>query len=516
MSIEPENLPRAVFTTEQVRALDRIAIEEHGIAGYKLMSRAGRASLDFLRRRWPDARSLLIYCGAGNNAGDGYVLARLARAEGFEVHVYTLIDTHELTGDADTAFNQALAADIEVVRFDARRAEHNHVEADVVVDALLGTGLTRDVSGVFADAIAAINRSGRPVLALVVPSGLDADTGFARGVAVRADATITFVGLKRGLFLGEAPDYRGELAFSSLGVPRSAYAGLAPGLRRLARRDLGENLKPRRRTAHKTLNGRVLLAGGGPGMAGAIRLAAEAALRAGAGLVHVATHRDSVAAVMAGRPEIMCRGIERPDEIGDWAAAADAVVLGPGLGQTDWARRLYTTLIATKAPLVLDADGLNLLAETEVRRERWIITPHPGEAARLLGRTTRDVQTDRARTVRDLVARYGAVTLLKGACSLVGQATEKSGFSISVCDRGNPGLATAGTGDVLAGITGALLAQGLPLGVALESAVLVHALAGDDAARDGERGMLASDLMPFIRARVNPPPAVPGAGTAGH
>lgn len=516
MHAELENLPRAVYTTDQVRALDRIAIEEHGIAGYKLMSRAGRASLEFMLRRWPDTRSLLIYCGAGNNAGDGYVLARLARAEGLEVHVYTLIDTHDLSGDADTAFNQALAADIEAVRFDAHRAAHRHPKVDLVVDALLGTGLTRDVDGVFADAIEAINRSGLPVLALDVPSGLDADTGLPRGVAVKADATITFVGLKQGLFLGEAPDYRGELAFSSLGVPRSAHADLVPSFRRLARRDLAENLKPRRRTAHKTLNGRVLLVGGGPGMSGAIRLAAEAALRAGAGLVHVATHRESVAAVMAGRPEIMCRGIERSDEIGDWVAGTDAIILGPGLGQTDWARRLYTALIAAKPPLVLDADGLNLLAETEVRRERWILTPHPGEAARLLGRTTREVQADRAGAVRDLVARYGAVSLLKGACSLVGQATEKTGFSTSICDRGNPGLATAGTGDVLAGIVGALLAQGLPLGVALESAVLVHALAGDAAAGDGERGMLASDLMPFVRAYVNPPRPAPGDGAAAR
>lgn len=515
MNVELETLPRAIYTTEQVRSIDRIAIEEHGIAGYKLMSRAGRASLDLLLRRWPDARSLVIFCGAGNNAGDGYVLARLAHERGIRVQVLTTIDTHGLRGDADTAFTQAAEHDIEAVRFNARRHRAILSEADVVVDALLGTGLARDVEGVFAEAIAAINASGRPVLALDVPSGLDGDTGVPRGSAVRADATITFVGLKQGLFLGQAPDFRGELVYSSLGVPRSARADLVPSMRRSTRGELEQYLKPRQRTAHKGLNGRVLLVGGAPGMSGAVRLAAEAALRAGAGLVHVATHPQSVAAVMAGRPEIMCRGVERVEDLGEWLEGADVLVLGPGLGQGPWGRGLFEGLIGAECPLVLDADGLNLLSERAFGRERWVLTPHPGEAARLLGRSAHDVQADRLRAVRDLVARYGAVALLKGACSLVAQPPESDTIPVSVCDRGNPGMATAGMGDVLAGVTGALIAQRLALGAAVELAALVHALAGDDAARDGERGMIASDLLPFIRARVNPEPrgsARPDAG----
>lgn len=504
MSTELESLPQAIYTTEQVRAIDRIAIEEHGIAGYKLMSRAGRASLDLLRHRWPNAKSVLIVCGAGNNAGDGYVLARLAKEAGLNVEVLTTIDTHDLKGDADTAFTQASERDVEATRFNARRHAAHLLEADVVVDALLGTGLTRDVDGIFAEAIAAINESGRPVLALDVPSGLDADTGLPRAAAVRADATITFVGLKQGLFLGRAPDYRGELVFSSLGVPRSARADLVPPLRRLTRDDLRQVLRPRSKTSHKSMNGKLLLVGGAPGMSGAIRLAAEAALRAGAGLVHVATHPESVAAVMAGRPEIMCRGIENASELGAWLTDADALVLGPGLGRSDWARALYAAFIGVAQPIVLDADGLNLLAGQPLERAGWVLTPHPGEAARLLGRDPVSVQTDRAQAVRDLVGRYGAVSVLKGACSLIGQANENKDVSIAVCDRGNPGMATAGMGDVLSGITGALIVQGLALGAAAEAAVLVHALAGDDAAGAGERGLIASDLMPFIRARVNP------------
>ncbi|HEX6995154.1 MAG TPA: NAD(P)H-hydrate dehydratase [Gammaproteobacteria bacterium] len=548
-----DNLPAAVYTTAQVRAFDRIAIEERGIPGYELMCRAGRAALDVLAARWPDAHKVAVVCGAGNNAGDGYVVARLARAAGYSVRLEAVVPPERLRGDAKQAWEDCRAAGVAAVPFG--RAREDGFVPDVVVDALLGTGLDRPVEGAFAAAIDALNAAGAPILALDVPSGLDADTGRVMNVAVRADVTVTFVGLKQGLFLGEAPDYRGELEFSDLMVPPDVYAGAPPALERLTPALLERALPRRARTAHKGTNGRVLLVGGGPGMPGAIRLAAEAALRVGAGLVYVATWRDSVVPVMAGRPELMCRAVETVDDLEPLLELADVVVVGPGLGRSEWARRLFRRVLASARPLVVDADGLNLLAEAPERRGNWVLTPHPGEASRLLGRSVGDVQADRLGAVRELVARFDATVVLKGACSLVGTTRVDRGTArvhggtaagvtatadgtaaegtptadgtaaadgapadgaatarahtgaadVAVCDYGNPGMGTGGTGDVLAGVLGGLAGQLGDLARAARAGVLLHALAGDDAAADGgERGMAASDLLPALRRRANP------------
>ena len=509
-----DNLPAAVYTAAQVRAFDRIAIEERGIPGYELMCRAGRAALDVLEARWPDARKIAVLCGAGNNGGDGYVVARLAREAGLSVHLEAVVPPERLRGDAKTAWLACRDAGIAAGPF-ASGWDGGFVP-DVVVDALLGTGLDRAVEGQLAAAVEKVNASNAPVLALDVPSGLHADTGHVMSVAVRANVTITFVGLKQGLFLGEAPDYRGELEFSDLAIPPDVAASAAPVLERL-RPDVLERALPRRaRTSHKGANGRVLLVGGGPGMPGAIRLAAEAALRVGAGLVYVATFKDSVVPVMAGRPELMCRAVETASDLDPLLALADVVVIGPGLGRSGWAERLFRRVLASERPLVVDADGLNLLAEAPERRGNWVLTPHPGEAGRLLGRSIADVQADRAAAVRELAARYDAAAVLKGACTLVGTARPADGngsghaasdrsAGLAVCDYGNPGMATGGTGDVLSGVLGGLYAQLRDLPLAARAGVLLHALAGDDAAAaGGERGMVAGDLLPALRSRANP------------
>lgn len=494
--------PSAVYTSEQVRALDRIAVEQFGIPGFELMTRAAHSALDALLRRWPSARALAVFCGAGNNAGDGYVLARLARLRGLGVRVVAVGEPERLRGDAAEAWSQCRAAGVAICRWPS--GPEPAFTADVIVDALLGIGLARELDPVYAAAVGAINESGCPILALDVPSGLDADTGWPRGAAVRADLTITFVGFKQGLFLGVAPDYCGELVFAGLQIPESAAQGLAPRMSRLSPDTLARALPRRPRTSHKAANGRLLLVGGGPGMAGAIRLAAEAALRAGAGLVYVATHPANTATVLAGRPEIICRGVEQPGEIDDLIAAADAIVLGPGLGQSPWAQALWQRVIREARPCVVDADALNLLALRPFVRSRWVLTPHPGEAARLLGSSARAIETDRYARAVDLAGTFRATVVLKGARSLIADLDDRNQVSVAVCDRGNPGMATAGTGDVLAGLVGALLAQGREAADAARAGVLLHALAGDDAAADGERGMIASDLLPFIRRRANP------------
>jgi len=497
MSSLPDESATEVYTAEQVRTLDKVAIESLGIPGYEFMCRAGEAALGALQHHWPRARTLAVLCGAGNNAGDGYVVARLANRQGFRARIVAVVPPERLSGDAALAWNECQSDGIDAETF----AHDTVLTEDVIVDGLLGSGLDRDLTGDFLAAVTAINGADRPVLALDIPTGLHADTGLALGAAVHADVTVTFVGLKQGLFLGVAPDYAGLLEFSDLAMPPEASEGVEAGLERLTSRVIEQALPPRRPTAHKGSNGSLLLVGGAPEMAGAIRLAAEAALRAGAGLVRVATHPESVAAVMAGRAEVMCQGVSDPAGLAPLLESSDAVVLGPGLGQSAWAKGLWEAVLASELPLVLDADGLNLLAGDPRERGAWILTPHPGEAARLLQTGTAAIQADRLAAVTELAQRYQGVAVLKGAGSLVAVAGEAR---VGLCDRGNPGMATAGMGDVLAGILGAVLVQTGDLGATARAGVLIHAAAGDAAAGPGQRGMMAGDLMPHIRRWVNP------------
>lgn len=490
-----KDLPLRIYRASQVRELDRLAIEEHEIPGYTLMYRAGEAALSLLRKRWPWARRILVLCGAGNNAGDGYVLARLAQAERLHVMVVALFDPAKLHGDARIAWDTFHAAGGQVMDWDERLLEG----AEVVVDAILGTGLTRPINGRSADLIHAVNRSGRPVLALDIPTGLCADTGNPLGAAIRADATITFVGLKLGLYTGEGLEYAGEVHFDDLGV--SALLGDAQPCagQRIDRALVRKLLPRRRRTAHKGEYGRVLCVGGGPSMPGAIRLTAEAALHAGAGLVTVATHPDHVGIVAGARAELMCHGVRDADDLAPLCEASDVIAIGPGLGRDAWAQGLFEVAQAAQRPLIVDADALNLLAQSPRRRDDWVLTPHPGEAGRLLRTEASGVQQERLGAVGRLLERYGGVIVLKGAGTLVGHV----GDVPSICVHGNPGMAAPGMGDVLTGVIAGVAAQARNLFDSACVGVLVHALAGDDAARGGERGMLASDLFPHVRKWVN-------------
>lgn len=488
-----EELPEALYRAEQVRELDRRTIER-GVAGLELMERAGRAAYRDLRGRWPGASRIGVLCGGGNNAGDGYIVARLARRDGLQVRLVALVEPDRLKGDAGAAARAYREAGGSVEQGPAVLDG-----CDMLVDALLGTGLDRPVEGRFATAIETLNGLGAPVMAVDIPSGLHADTGRVMGVAVRAELTPTFIGLKPGLFTGEGPECAGEVRFHRLDAPDDAYRGVAPLARRLAPGLLGELLPPRPRTAHKGRHGHVLVVGGDLGMGGAARMAAEAAGRVGAGLVSVATRAEHLAAVLAARPELMCRGVESADDLDSLLGRAGVVVLGPGIGTGVWGKRLWERAIAFGGPLVLDADGLNLLAAHPRRRDDWILTPHPGEAARLLDCPAAEVQADRFAAASALAARYGGVAVLKGAGTLVAW-----GDHIRLCDRGNPGMASGGMGDVLSGVLGGLLAQGLSPADAAQAGVLAHSLAADRAAADGERGLLATDLLPFLRVLVNP------------
>jgi hydroxyethylthiazole kinase-like uncharacterized protein yjeF len=495
-------LPATVHTAAQVRALDRHAIDELKISSYVLMTRAGEAAFAAIRRCWPSARRVLVVCGPGNNGGDGYVLARHARTQKMDISVVALADPAKLAGDARRAYD-AFVAGGGVVR---EWTDECLKQVDVVVDAIFGIGLARPISGQSAAVIQAINDSHAHVLALDIASGLHADTGEVLGVAVVAERTLTFLGLKFGFYLGEGPNHTGVVMFEDLEVPAEERRRVGIAARRITEESVTKLLPPRRRTAHKGQHGSVLVIGGGVGMAGAARMTGEAALRVGAGLVTVATHAENVAAIISDRPELMCRGVQRRGDLQALIERSDVLALGPGLGQDEWAQLMFDVAIQSERPIVIDADGLNLLAQSPRKSERWILTPHPGEAARLLNRTTAEIQRDRLGAAREIASRYGCVVVLKGAGTLVVSEDALP----SVCDRGNPGMASPGMGDVLTGVIAGILAQKSeekldPSGAA-EAGVFVHATAGDMAARRGERGLLATDLFAHLQSCVNPAP----------
>jgi hydroxyethylthiazole kinase-like uncharacterized protein yjeF len=490
------DLPLTIHSAAQMRAIDAFAAERAGIPTYELMSRAGAGAFAALQRAWPAARRIVVLCGTGNNGGDGYVVARLARAAGLDVHVVSSGDTQRLQGDAARAYNDFVAEGGQSVRnFSVEFARY-----DVIVDGLFGTGIARAIVGDIATLIAQANDSQVPILALDLPSGLDADTGAVQGTAIRAHRTITFAGLKLGFFLGQGPDHVGVIEVCDLGMPAVAYEHVGAVAARIAEGEIPALLGRRRRSTHKGDNGRVLVVGGGPGMGGAAALAGEAALRVGAGLVTLATHANVAAGVLSRRPELMVRAIENATELEPLLEAADVVALGPGLGRHAWSSQMFAAVVRSAKPLVLDADGLNLLAENPFLRRDWILTPHPGEAARLLGCSTADIQADRLGAARMLSAKFEAIVVLKGAASLVQVPQEMP----AVCLAGNPGMATAGMGDVLTGVIAGIAAQSGNLSKSARVGVLAHAMAGDRAARAGERGLIASDLFEHLRACLNP------------
>jgi NAD(P)H-hydrate epimerase len=470
------------------------------VPGYELMTRAAQAFFAAATERYPDARRWLVTCGSGNNAGDGYVIARLVRAAGLDTTVVALVAADKLTGDAATAAQHFLADGGETVPWSGAIAS---AEYDLVVDALLGTGLARPLEGAFLELVNAVNDSALPVLAVDIPSGLNGASGAIMGVAVKARLTVSFVGLKQGFFLGSGPDLIGELLLDDLGIAAVGIERIRPSLQIFTAKQAKALLPPRARSGHKGAYGHVLLIGGNAGMGGAVHLAGEAALRSGAGLVSVATRPENVQAILEARPELMCRGIETAADLEQMIAKASVLALGPGLGQDEWAQQLFAKALAAGKPLVVDADALNLLAKVPQSRADWILTPHPGEAGRLLSISSREVQADRLGALDRLLERYGGTVLLKGHGTLVATADEIPWL----IRGGNPGMGTAGMGDVLTGVTAALLAQfaaGQSLQDIAATAAWLHAGAGDRAALDGERGLIASDLFTELRRCLNP------------
>jgi len=486
-----------LYTASEVYALDAAAIAG-GIPSLQLMKRAGRAAFDLLVERFPAAELISVYCGAGKNGGDGYVLAALAAQRLLPVQVIQLTAPDKLTGEAKQAYEFALQEGVKILSF----AQATASSTGVIVDALLGIGLRGAPRGEFAAAIEQINKTGLPVLALDIPSGLNADSGAVAGAVVQAQLTLPYIALKRGLLTGRGPAVCGELVLANLDIPAVTYDGISPAVERLSLNDLIPLLAPRAADAHKGDFGHVMVIGGDTGFGGAALMAAEAAARTGAGKVSVATRPEHVPAILARRPEVMACGVVSGQELEPLLARPTLLVVGPGLGRTPWSEQMLQQAVKSGLPLVLDADALNILAEGRVvpvvghqQHSPWLLTPHPAEAARLLGITTAEVQADRFAAVRAISVRYKASVILKGAGSLVAS----SDGLIGVVTDGNPGMASGGMGDVLSGILGGLLAQGLTAPDAARLGAVVHACAADLAAEDfGQRSLLATDLIPYL------------------
>jgi NAD(P)H-hydrate epimerase len=480
-----------LVNAQESRDLDGLVARHLGISGFELMQRAGQAAFDLLIERMPETDAISVFCGKGNNAGDGYLIAALAKRLGMRVQLFQ-IDPGALTGDAALARDYAAENGVRVAQPDEA------ISGQVVVDALLGTGLKGELREPYATAVARINEHPGLVLAVDLPTGVETDTGAVRTIAVVADLTVTFIADKIGLRTGAAKSYTGKVVLRSLEAPETAHP---KGIPYLTCDDfdvaaLDEN-------AYKHARGHLLVIGGDHNMGGAPLLSGEAALRTGAGLVTVATRPEHRTAMLARRPELMVIDATDDDLFSQVLARADAVAIGPGLGSSSWAQDLIARMQEHDIPLLVDADGLRLW-DSSARTGGLVLTPHAGEAAALLNVPVSAVSEDRIGAAVTLSQQYGAAVILKGAGSVVAMPDEGDHMlpeplrsrRLGICAHGNPGMASAGMGDALSGISGALLAEGCSAGYAAAWGMCLHSWCGDQAAqRVGQRALLASDVI---------------------
>ncbi|MCP5174769.1 MAG: NAD(P)H-hydrate dehydratase [Moraxellaceae bacterium] len=476
-----------IYSSQQIKQLEQ-QVFASGVASQDLMYKAGEAVFSILQQQYPLATKIVVLCGAGNNGGDGYVVACLAQQAGYQVQVF--YSAEPKTVDAQIMYNKAQALAVNMQVWQGRT-----IQADVIVDALFGIGLNAAIIGISKDMIAAANDNGVPIIAIDVPSGINADTGAVMTIAIQAQVTVCFIAYKLGLLTGAGSQFAGKVIIQTLGIPQKYYT-----LPNLANYYLQQQLTfpQRAKNSHKGDFGHVLVIGGDEGMGGAAMMTAEATLRAGAGRVTVATHPNHVAPLLARCPEVMAQGILHPEQLQPLLANATVIVIGMGLGRQAWGQRLWLAVKDCTLPMIVDADALYWLAQQPQQKANWVLTPHAGEAGRLLQRTSDMIENDRLTSVQQLQQKYGGVALLKGAGSLIAGAE-----LVNLCPYGNAGMATAGMGDTLAGIMAGLVAQfGLNVDI-VTKAVVAHALAGDMAAQSGQRGLLATDLLVPLRVLLN-------------
>ncbi len=489
-------LPEHCWPLDAISGIEEKLCHYTGSSSFDLMRRAGEALFNLLQQHYPATQHCLILCGRGNNGGDGYILAALASSVGIKVTIVDAGGESKTPSEAQQAIAH-LPRDNKISQLN--QSQSWPLDVDIIVDALCGIGLQHAPRDTYRRLIELANQHIAPVIAVDIPSGLNGMTGQVAGAAIRATLTLTFLTLKPGLLTGQGRAYTGKLYYADLGS--SAILDNVPApIHCLQSGQLQQWLPARSPVAHKGDMGKVVVIGGAKGTAGAIRLAGEAALRSGAGLVRVLTHATNITPLLASCPELMTDELT-PETMEDALAWADVIAIGPGLGQTEWGKSALQQVKLSKKPMVWDADALNLLAIDPDKRQNRILTPHPGEAARLLGVSIAQVEADRLESARQLVARFGGIVVLKGA----GTVIASEGQPLAIAYVGNAGMASGGMGDVLTGVISALMAQRLSLWQAACTGVVAHGHAADlDAHQHGMRGMLARDVIQQLRISVNP------------
>lgn len=501
-----------LYNAGQVRELDRVAIEDFGVPGIVLMKRAGQAIMGEILERFSDQKRalshLLIFCGPGNNGGDGYIVAGLAKQKNIEV---SLIETagETVSGDAKRARDFALSQGVAAI--DASQwlqnpedspANFSEAKGAAIVDALLGTGFSGELRAPYAALIASINQSGLPVFAADIPSGLCANTGAVTDQVVRAEVTVTFIGMKIGLLTGQGRNFSGDIVFDDLEVASEIYGTSQPVATLLDYDLLIEQFPERDEANHKGHHGHVVVVGGDQSFGGAPLMAASAAARVGTGLVSVVTREEHRTAILARQPELMVCNADDMSRVQALLKKADVIVVGPGLGTDVWGQKLLQSVLRVDKPVVADADALNIIASGKLQSclplTDSVITPHPREAGRLLGLDAEEINQNRVSAVETLQKRFAAVALLKGSGTLICDG------GISLCPYGNPGMGTGGMGDVLSGIIGGLMAQGLPPNQSAKLGACLHAYAADLLAEErGQIGLMATDILDEVRRLIN-------------
>lgn len=504
-------MPKFAYTARACRQIDALALEYLGLSEIQLMQKAADSLFDKLCLYWPDAKNIHIYCGPGNNGGDGYLLAVKALQAGIKVTVFALSAPKSSISNA--ALNLALHYGIRISKINMQTAAEELGQIDLFVDALFGHGLQRDISEPLACLFKHLEESSTPVFAVDMPSGINSDTGAVMGVALHADRTHSLVAAKLGMFTAMGPDYAGKISHDDLNIPAQVFFKVRSQYEFLSRSAISKVLPNAPNASHKGLFGHVAVVGGQPGMFGAVILAASAAARSGAGKVTALSYAGHVDAITQANPILMTQAVEGGAEL-NFPGDTNAIVLGPGLGvsaqlnpdkkRENWSKKTFLAALKYAMeyhlPMVIDADALNLMADKITRYEQWILTPHPKEAARLLHSTVAQVQSDRIAACRQIAKVYGGVCVLKGNGTLISAADGM----MSVCQFGNWGMATAGSGDVLSGVAGAFLGQGLNPYNAAYAAVYVHSRAGDMAAqRLSKRSMIASDIVQSLPGVFN-------------
>lgn len=527
----------AAYYAEQVREMDLRAIEEGSdnalpIPGIQLMKRAGRGLLQLILAHWPKTDRIYVFCGTGNNGGDGYIVAAIASQKGIDVHLVE-VDPAKVKGDALLARQYAVDQGVEPITAKdwLLQAESEELsggkarpsnqprfqKSGVIVDALLGIGFSGALRAPYKDLVKEINESSLSVISADIASGLSADTGSIFETAVKADVTLSFIAMKVGLLTGVGREYSGDIYLDKLGIADpSSWILEDEDIEVLDIANLLSLLPHKHVSSHKGSNGHLVVVGGDENYGGAVLMAAEAALRLGAGLVSVITRAEHRNAILARRPELMVVDASQTDLVTQLLEKASSIVVGPGLGKNAWGQKLLQLVFASSAPKVVDADALNILAKstnsiTQNSFKNSVFTPHPGEASRLLDEEIAHIQSDRISSTLRLQKRFGATVLLKGSGTVIASSVgEQVPFvkvdrtRLSICPYGNPGMASGGMGDVLSGVIGSLLAQGMPVGDATKLGCALHSKAADIAGQKrGIRGLLATDLIAYLSQLVN-------------